>query len=460
MSITLVLPDTITGDLIHAARSANERAGVLTARCHQAPGGDLRLLGRNLYWASEDSYRYRSATGLAVTPEGYVSALGSAADDGAIPIWLHTHPQNTPRRSERDEVVDSQISDLFRIRSGSEFYGTVIVSPNGPTLDLTGTLQKSGVGGKTIDRFWLIGDRWWLRPAFDLQPHSVEAALFDRNIRAFGEDVQRTLGMLQIAIVGTGGTGSAVAEQLVRLGVRHLLLVDGDALCATNVTRVYGSTPAQIGKPKVCVVAQHLAAIAPDLRCETIKGQCTNASIAAALANVDLIFGCTDDNAGRLVLSRLSTYYLIPVIDIGVVLSSDMQGLLTGIDGRVTVLSPGNACLVCRDRIDTARASAEMQTNQERTRLADEGYAPALGRVEPAVVAFTTLVASAAITELIERLVGYGHPTRPSEVLLRVHDREFSTNIATPRARHYCHQDQNKWGLGDTEPFLEQLWTT
>ncbi|MCY4486432.1 MAG: ThiF family adenylyltransferase [Deltaproteobacteria bacterium] len=459
MSITVVLPDTITGDLILAATSPTERAGVLTARCHQAPGGDLRLLGRTLYWASEDSYRYRAATGMAVTPEGYLSALGSATDDGAIPIWLHTHPQNAPRRSERDKVVDSQISDLFRIRSDSEFYGTVIVSPNGPTLDLTGTLQKSGAEEKAIDRFWLIGDRWWLRPTFDLQPHSIEPTLFDRNVRAFGEDVQRTLGMLKIAIVGTGGTGSSIAEQLVRLGVRQLLLVDGDTLCATNVTRVYGSTPTHVGKPKVSVVAQHLAAIAPDLQCETIKGKCTDASIARALANVDLIFGCTDDNAGRLVLSRLSTYYLIPVIDIGVVLSSDMKGLLTGIDGRVTVLSPGNACLVCRNRIDTARASAEMQTNQERTRLADEGYAPALGRVEPAVVAFTTLVASAAINELLERLVGYGHSTRPSEVLLRVHDREFSTNIATPRARHYCHQGQNKWGLGDTEPFLEQLWT-
>ena len=94
---------------------------------------------------------------------------------------------------------------------------------------------------------------------------------------------------------------------------------------------------------------------------------CTHESVAAVLANVDLVFGCTDDNAGRLVLSRLSTYYLVPVVDVGVVLSSDVQGLLTGIDGRVTVLSPGNACLVCRDRIDTARASAEMQTRQERS---------------------------------------------------------------------------------------------
>jgi len=79
---------------------------------------------------------------------------------------------------------------------------------------------------------------------------------------------------------------------------------------------------------------------------------------ARRLAGCDVVFGCTDDNAGRLVLSRLPTYYLTPVIDMGVLLSSD-NGRLTGIDGRVTVVSPGSACLVCRGRIDLARAGSE-----------------------------------------------------------------------------------------------------
>ena len=55
-----------------------------------------------------------------------------------------------------------------------------------------------------------------------------------------------------------------------------------------------------------------------------------------------------------------------------------------------------------------------------------------------AVVAFTTMVAATAVGELLERLVGYGHPARPSELLLRMHDREISTNIAEPKPRHYA----------------------
>ena len=89
-------------------------------------------------------------------------------------------------------------------------------------------------------------------------------------------------------------------------------------------------------------------------------------------------------------------------------------------------------------------------TPQERRRLADEGYAPALGGAEPAVVAFTTAVAAAAVNELLDRLIGYGPRPRPSETLLRWHEREISINTAAPRPGHYCdpHSGKMGWGAG------------
>lgn len=458
MSVTLVLPDPITNDLVRKTALPDETAGVLLARRHETSCGDTRLLGRALHWAPNEAYRHRSPSEMLITPEGYVPALGLADTDGAVALWLHTHPRGNPLPSKRDRVVDMQIADVFRVRSGSDYYGTVIATTNGPSFDLSGTLQEDGMKTEPIDRFWLVGDRWRLKRSYEKEPRQSTIDMFDRNVRAFGSAVQETIEMLKIAIVGAGGTGSAVAEQIVRLGARDLLLVDADTLSLSNVTRVYGSTVHQVGTPKVLVLAQHLEKIAPDIRCKTVTGNCTHEPIARELSDVDLIFGCTDDNAGRLVLSRLSTYYMVPVIDIGVLISSSAAGDISGIDGRITVLSPGNACLVCRDRIDMARASAEMQTRQERKRLADEGYAPALGDLEPAVVTYTTMVAAAAVNELLERLVGYGHPVRPSELLLRIHDREVSTNVRRPRPRHYCHFDEKKWGAGDMAPFLEQTW--
>ena len=144
--------------------------------------------------------------------------------------------------------------------------------------------------------------------------------------------------------------------------------------------------------------------IAPDAKVMTTQAKITLESTAKLLLDADVIFGCTDDNAGRLVLSRFASYLLTPVIDCGVLLSSGCGGQLVGIDGRVTVLTPGAACLVCRNRIDLQRAAAEMLAPNEYRRLADEGYAPALSGAEPAVVAFTTQVAAAAVSELLERL--------------------------------------------------------
>jgi hypothetical protein len=184
----------------------------------------------------------------------------------------------------------------------------------------------------------------------------------------------------------------------------------------------------------------------------------TDEHTARQLTDCDSVFGCTDDNAGRLVLTRLASFYLIPFIDCGVLISST-NGMIDGIDGRVTVQTPGAACLVCRNRIDLARASAEQLDPLERQLRQDEGYAPELGRVEPAVVTFTTQVASQAVSELLERLIGYGPEPVPTEVLLRFHDREVSTNLQSPQPGHFCRPGEDgSLGRGDSDPFLGQLW--
>ena len=458
MSTTLVLPGGIEQELRHSAQLPLESAGVLLVRRVVTEGG-VRLLARQMCWVDPAAYIERSPTHMLIRPEGYVGALGLAEADGAVPIWFHTHPSGAagPSPSPWDVQVDVDIADLFRLRSGSTFYGTLILSPRAEEYDFTGTIQPEGAPSEPIDRIWTVGDRWRLTRSYASRPASL-GAIFDRNVRAFGPAIQTLLGDLRIVITGAGGTGSAVAEQLVRLGIRHLTLVDADTLSASNVTRVYGSRISDVGRKKVEVLRDHLLGIAPNLECQTLDQMGTLRHVAEAFTGADLVFGCTDDNAGRLVLSRLSTYFLVPVIDMGVLLSSGADGTLCGIDARVTTLSPGNACLVCRNRIDMARAAAELKTPEERKRLADEGYAPALGQAEPAVVAFTTAVAAAAVNELLDRLIGYGPPDRPTETLLRLHEREISTNRMSPRDGHYCHPMSGKWGAGAEEPFLGQLW--
>lgn len=458
MSVTLVLPDAVGEELRRAAHADVETAGVLLARAVRTPDGNVRLLARTLRWVPEDAYLAREPDRLRIASHGYVPALAAAEADGAVPIWLHTHPGDgsSPRPSRHDEIVDRQLSDVFRLRSSSSYYGAVVISQNSGRLRFTGHVETDN-DRTEIDRLWTVGRRLSL-VRNSLQPSASLPEEFNRNVRAFGGDVQRVLGDLCVAVVGCGGTGSSVAEQLVRLGVRHFKLFDPDVLSASNVTRVYGSAPSDISRLKTDVLRDHLIRIAPQADVRTYAAMITTRTTARALLDADVIFGCTDDNAGRLVLSRAASYLLTPVIDCGVLLSSGRDGGLQGIDARVTVLGPDMACLVCRDRIDLQRASAEMLTPSERRRLTDEGYAPGLPGVEPAVVAYTTQVAALAVGELLERLVHYGPDPAPSEVLLRLHEREISTNDQGPRCGHYCHPEARKLGLGVTEPFLEQTW--
>jgi molybdopterin/thiamine biosynthesis adenylyltransferase len=458
MSITLVVPTDIANELEHAARNPLETAGVLLVSVVETSEG-TRVLARKLYWVEQSAYKVREADRLSIASTGYVDALGHAESMRATPIWFHTHPGigAAPIPSRHDQIVDDQLAELFRLRSGSTYYGSLICSPAPEAITFTGRLQVENGQMLPIDRMWIVGDRLRMIDRFGVKTDGLSSA-FDRNVRAFGTAVQHTLSQLHIGIVGCGGTGSIVAEQLGRLGVRNFTLVDPDDVALSNVTRVYGSTPEKVGMPKVDVLAQHLLAINPEAQVARIKSTTLIEQVARRLLHCDALFGCTDDNAGRLVISRLATYFLIPVIDSGVLITATSDSKLAGIDGRVTTLVPGQACLVCRRRVDLARAAAEALTPQERSRLVDEGYAPALGAVEPAVVAFTSAVGAAAVTELLERLIGYGPEPRPSEILLRFHEREISTNSARPLPGHYCSEEAGKLGLGLTEPFLDQVW--
>jgi molybdopterin/thiamine biosynthesis adenylyltransferase/proteasome lid subunit RPN8/RPN11 len=458
MKTTLVITSALSAEIASACTNPLETAGVLLVRYSEI-ASERRLLAHSIEWVPDEAYLVRKRDRLSISSAGYVRALSHAENLGATAIWVHTHPrQIPPLPSPADRRVDAQIANVFRIRSGSPYYAALIFSPRDGGYTFSGYLQSENGETFPIDSVWAVGDRLARTQSYDRTPSAFSPQLFDRNIRAFGAAVQDTLSTMKVGIVGCGGTGSAVAEQLVRLGVRRFLLADPDTLSESNVTRVYGSFPADIGRPKVDVTAEHIQRIASDARVESIRASITAEPIARKLAGCDVIFGCTDDNAGRLVLSRLSTYYLIPVFDCGVLLSSDATDAITGIHGRITTLVPGQACLVCRDRIDLRRAATELLIPEERARRVDEGYAPALGRVEPAVVSYTSAVASIAVGELLERLIGYGPTPRPSEVLIRLHEREMSTNVEKPRDGHYCSPNSNKIGIGDRTPFLDQAW--
>jgi proteasome lid subunit RPN8/RPN11 len=450
--------------LLDMAKEPIESAAVLLARVIGSTDRTPRLIVTAVRPVPEDAYLQRSDRSLEIASDGYMHALSEAEATTSLALWVHTHPGAgaVVRPSRHDDKVNTELHHVFAMRSQPAYYAWMILGYDNDELTFSGAVAITDDETVPILRVTVVGAGLRRigsrddREASNLYSEPLPLDLFDRNIRALGSEVQKVISDLVFGVVGAGGTGSAVAEQLVRLGARHLLLIDPDTLSLSNVTRVYGSTPLDVDRPKVEVLASHLQRIAPDLRVEAIHDAVTREAVARRLLDTDLVFGCTDDNAGRLRLSRLPFYYYIPVIDCGVQLTSDQDDIIDGIFGRVTTVHPGAACLVCRERVDLARAEAELRSADEQARLEREHYAVALPGVEPALVPFTTMTAAWAISELVERLIGYGERPSPSELVLRVHERKVNANMASPTPGHYCHPDTQL--DYDEEMFLGMNW--
>lgn len=449
---TLALTEELWTQLVATLDLPVETAGFILAGT-AIDGEGVTLLGRSIYWVSEDGYEVRGSNRLVIGSRAYVPALGVAAEDGAVPIFFHSHPGSAPAPSRYDDEVDQGLRDPAQIRTGQELYGSLILGGRPGAESFSGRVFRAD-RPVPIDRLRVVGARFRLLTADLADP---DAARFDRQIRAFGAQGQAMLADLHVGVVGVGGTGSTVSEQLTRLGVGHITLIDDDVLTESNLTRIHESAAADIDRPKVEIAAAAAERIGTGATVEPLSARLTELAAARRLRECDIVFGCTDDNGGRAVLSRLSYWYLIPVIDTAFLVDTEGEAV-RGLFGRVTTVYPGAPCLFCRGRIDPSQLAAEALPSAERERLAGEGYVPGLDEPDPSVGSYTTLIGALAVSEMLDRLFGFGaEPEPPSELLVRLHDRTISALHRDPQPGHYC-IDPATWGRGDEVPFLGQLW--
>ena len=87
---------------------------------------------------------------------------------------------------------------------------------------------------------------------------------FERSRALLGDAAFARLNAVHIAVFGVGGVGSWCAEALLRTGVRHLTLIDDDAVALSNINRQRQARPDTVGKPKVEVLRDQLLEIVQD----------------------------------------------------------------------------------------------------------------------------------------------------------------------------------------------------
>jgi molybdopterin/thiamine biosynthesis adenylyltransferase len=438
-----------------------ENAAYLFGRVSTGPEV-TRILVREVRPVPPDEVNSRSSQHISIPSRSYVRALQYAERTKQCFLFAHSHPhaRNAVAFSEQDDREESDLFGTAYNRDapslGQNLHASLVLG--GPS-DIVGRVWLPNGGREEVEKISVIGQGFqYLFPPGE--PSTAIAPFFDRQVRVFGPDTQRLLGRLHIGLVGAGGTGSAALQELVRLGVGRITVVDPDIFEASNVNRVYGSRIADEGLQKIEIAQRAVDDIGLGTKISVIRDTIAFCETARVLLDCDVIFGCTDDHLGRLILCRLSLTQYLPVFDVAVGIDSE-NGALKGVEGRVTTLLPGEACLVCRNRISVEHATAEGMRLVDPDRLEHlqrEGYAPELEGNAPAVIPYTTGVSSLAMSEFLHRLTGFMGPDRHStELVMLFHASEIGRNRRKGQPSCFCQQEKSR-GVGDTRAFLGMSW--
>lgn len=213
---TLALTQVAWTQLISELAADLETAWVLLARPVGVPGeGDVTLLVREVVPIPEDAYDERRWDGLSIRTSGWLPTFGRADAEQTIPIFVHTHPGGDPAHSVWDHEVDDELARVATVRTELGHYASLVVGGTSGAPSFRGRFKMSSRDWVDIDRLRVVGERLTLLLPQDGEDSSL--GVFDRQVRAFGAAGQRVLQHLRVGVVGAGGTGSAVMEQLGRV---------------------------------------------------------------------------------------------------------------------------------------------------------------------------------------------------------------------------------------------------
>jgi hypothetical protein len=402
MSISISKPDF--DDLRRALFSEDGLENAAFAICgFYWNEGNCRLLVRKVTKVPLEAYKVRTAYHLEISPSFINHVIDLAQSKFAILI-IHSHRgMASLGYSPSDDFGEDRMLTVF---------GELI--PNAPHASLLfgeravigrfkdrGRFSEVGsifIQGRSLDSFGAVAQQ---------EVEAADQAVYDRQILAFGKEFQAKLESLRIGIVGLGGTGSAVAEQLVRIGCRSLDLIDPDRYEPSNATRMYGSFISTRTKEyKIAIIRRHLKRINPALDIKESRGSVVSERVLESLRGCDVIFGCTDNDWSRSILNRFAYQYLTPVIDMGMRIEVQDKTVV-GAAGRVSMVGPGMSCLWCKHHLDSERIRSESMNEKERNRLAKEGYVRGLDERAPAVISLNSTLAGMAVTMMLSSISGF-----------------------------------------------------
>lgn len=390
---------------------------------------------------------------LSWRTEVIVPALERAAKREYSVVKVHSHPTGFESFSALDDDSDSRLfPSVYGWINGGVPHASAVMLPDGRMF---GRVVDERARFASLDAISIADHdiNFWHDSGKDLN-----APFHVKNAQAFGSGTVATLSELSVAVVGCSGTGSPVIEQLARLGVGRLVLIDPDIVKEKNLNRILNATLADAkgNRAKVLVLKEAIEGFGLGTKVDVFQSSLDSPAVIRAVAECDVIFGCMDTIEGRHVLNRVATFYVIPYFDLGVRLIADGKGGVSHVCGTVHYLQPGGSSLLSRGlyTLDQLQAEGLKRTNpEEYAKRLKEGYIAGVVEERPAVISVNMQIASLGVNEFLARL----HPYRQYD------NSEFAIHRLSLEQGQFFREAEGepckplqRWvGRGDVSPLLD-----
>lgn len=156
-----------------------------------------------------------------------------------------------------------------------------------------------------------------------------------RNKSLIDHEEQELLKSKTIAVVGGGGLGGHLVEQLARLGIGRLIVIDGDVFEESNLNRQRFSTESRLGLSKSECIKNEILEINSEVIVDAQNVRIDDKNGLDLLKEADAVMDGTDNVPTRLLLQRLCEELGIPLV----------HGAIGGWYGQVCVVMPGDRTL-------------------------------------------------------------------------------------------------------------------
>ena len=420
-TVDLRVPGDLQQQMLADITGPEEWAGYLLCGVYRRDDHEL-LLARDWVPVPANLQLKGTGHGFSWHPDFDVQMLNRTQREHLSCVILHFHGGSSPTLgwSSDQQTANSLMPFISREAAGrSHVFGVLgdhaasgVVFCNGKEA---GTFTGMRVSGRELDD-WVVGEQ--------SQRVRHVGARHDRLVRGFGQLAFQRLRAATVGIVGCGGGGSHVIQQLAYLGIGAMVLVDGDLVEETNLNRLVGAVPAHrrrlidralrrgrgdVGRAKVDVMRRLIDSIDEDTTVHSIQDAFPTRATVDALRQCDIIVACVDKLQVRDDLNRLCKRYLIPLLDVGLeIVPNRTQGAaVAAIPGRVTKVLADGPCLRCQGVIDDAKLASERDGQPF-------GYTGSARIPDPAVITLNGIVASIAATEVLQLLSGFASVESPN----------------------------------------------